>query len=152
LLARRPYISLMDALAKVHNEETRLHDASLLQSSTVLATRSSVGRSLTAHPAAPVPLASPLIVPPTARGESVGFHCGRDEYVEAFCYRKKKAQAHHSSQSTSGTGSEDSERSSAGSKKQEILILLHRLVASTSLGAVVFVTQPSALTSSATAS
>jgi hypothetical protein len=54
LLARYPYVSLMDALAKVHNEENLLQDA--------------------------------------ARGESGGFHCGWDGHVEAFCYRKKKAQ------------------------------------------------------------
>jgi hypothetical protein len=48
LLARRPYVSLMDALAEVRNEETHLCDAGLLQSSTVLAAR----------PAASVPLAS----------------------------------------------------------------------------------------------
>jgi hypothetical protein len=35
--------------------------------------RSSAGRSSSACPAAPVPLASPPIVPPTAHGESVGF-------------------------------------------------------------------------------
>jgi hypothetical protein len=34
LLARRPYISLMDALAKVRNEEIHLHDTDLLQSPT----------------------------------------------------------------------------------------------------------------------
>jgi hypothetical protein len=35
-----------------------------------------------------------------ARGESVGLHCGWDGHVEAFYYRKKKAQkaqAHRSS-------------------------------------------------------
>jgi hypothetical protein len=37
LLARRPYVSLMDALAEVRNEEVCLHDAGLLQSATVLA-------------------------------------------------------------------------------------------------------------------
>jgi hypothetical protein len=30
LLSRRPYVSLMDALAEVHNEEIHLRDASLL--------------------------------------------------------------------------------------------------------------------------
>jgi hypothetical protein len=49
-----------------------------------------------------VPLASSLVVPLAARGESVGLncdHCGRDGHVEGFCYRKKaqKAQARHSS-------------------------------------------------------
>jgi hypothetical protein len=41
LLARRPYVSLMDALTEVHNEEIHLHDADLLQSATVLAAHSS---------------------------------------------------------------------------------------------------------------
>jgi hypothetical protein len=90
----------MDALTEVYNEDVRLHDADLLQFATVLAARSSASRSLSAHHTASVPLASPPVVPPVARG---GLHCahyGRDGHVEAFCYRKKKAQkaqAHHSS-------------------------------------------------------
>jgi hypothetical protein len=158
LLARRPYVSLMDALAEVRNEEIHLRDAGLLQSATVLVARSSTGCSSSARPAAPVPLASPLVVPHAARGESVGLHCdhcGHDGYVEAFCYRKKKAQkaqTHRSSQGTGSTGSGGSERSSVGSETQEILILLCRLAASTSSGAVGSVTQPSAFTGSATAS
>jgi hypothetical protein len=140
LLARRPYVSLMDVLAEVRNEEVRLRDASLLQSATVLAARSSASRSLSARPTASVLLASPPIVPPAAHGESGDLycaHCGRDGHVETFCYRKKKAQTHRSSQ---GTGSVGSERSSAGSETQKILMLLHRLVASTSTGAVGTVT------------
>jgi hypothetical protein len=43
-------------------------------------------------------------------------------------------------------------RSSTGSETQELLVLLHRLVASTSSGVVGSVTQPYALTSSAIAS
>jgi hypothetical protein len=155
MLARRPYVSLMDALADVRNEEVRLRDAGLLQSATVLAARSLVSRSSSARPTTLVPLASPLVVPPTARGESGGLHCdhcGRDQHVEAFCYRKKKAQAHRSSQGIGGTGSGRSERSSAGSETHEILMLLHRLVASTSTGDVGTVTQSSALIGSATAS
>jgi hypothetical protein len=35
--------------------------------------------------------------------------------VEAFCYRNKKAQAHYSSQDTSGSSFGGSERSFAGS-------------------------------------
>jgi hypothetical protein len=65
LLARHPYVSLMDALTEVHNEEIRLRDAGLLQSATVLATHSSAGSSSPARPAASVPLASPPVVPPT---------------------------------------------------------------------------------------
>jgi hypothetical protein len=99
-------------------------------------------------------LASPPIIPPTAHGESVGIHCdhcGQDGHVEAFYYRKKKAQkaqAHRSG----GTSSRGSERSSAGSDTQEILMLLFHLVASTSAGIVGSVTQSSALTGSATVS
>jgi len=84
----------VDALAEDRNEETRLHDAGLLQFSTVLAARSSASHSLSAHPTALVPLSSPPVVPSSARGESVVLHCdhcGRDGHVEAFCYRKKKA-------------------------------------------------------------
>jgi hypothetical protein len=80
----------MDALAKV-----RLRDAGLLQSAIVLAARSSASHSSSARPTALVPLVSPPIVPPAARGESGGLHCaqcGHDRHVEAFCYRKKKAQ------------------------------------------------------------
>jgi hypothetical protein len=107
----------MDVLAEVRNEETRIRDVVLLQSSIVLAARSSA-----AHLATPVPLASPSVVPPVIRGESVGLHCnhcGRDEHVEAFCYRKRKAQkaqARRSLQDIGGTGSGGSERSSAGSE------------------------------------
>jgi hypothetical protein len=149
LLARRPYVSLMDALAEVRNEETHLCDADLLQSATVLVARSSASHSSSARPTASVSLTSPSFVPPAARGESDGLHCAHcshDDHVEAFCYRKKKAQAHRSSQST---GSGGSKRSSAGSETQEILMLLHRLVASTSTGVVGTVTQSSALIDSA---
>jgi hypothetical protein len=75
LLARRPYVSLMDALAEVHNEEVHLHDAGLLQSATVLTARSSASRSSSARPTASVPLASPSIIPPAAHGESGALHC-----------------------------------------------------------------------------
>jgi hypothetical protein len=133
----------MDALAEICNEEVRLHDAGLLQSATILAARSSAGHFSSAHPTASVPLASPSVVPPAARGESGGLHCdhcGRDEHVVSFCYRKKKSQARRSLQGTGSTGSGGSERSSAGSKTQEILMLLYRLAASTSTGAVGTVT------------
>jgi hypothetical protein len=148
----------MDALAEVRNEEVHLRDAGLLQSVTVLAARSSAARSSSARHAAPVPLPSPPVVPPAAHGESGGLHCDhrdRNGHVEAFCYRKKKAQkaqARRSSQGTGGTGSGGSEISSASSETQEILMLLRRLAASTSSGAAGSVTQSSAPTSSATAS
>jgi hypothetical protein len=121
-----------------------------------LVARSSASRSSSAHPTASVPLASPLVVPPIARGESGGLHyahCGRDGHVEAFCYRKKKTQkAHRSSQGTDGSGSGGSERSSTGLETQEILMLLRHLAASTSPGAAGTVTQSSAFIGSATAS
>jgi hypothetical protein len=66
-----------------------------------------------------VPLASPPVVPPAGHGESGCLHCDhcdRDGHVEAFCYRKKKAQAHRSSHGTGGTGFGGSEWSSAGSE------------------------------------
>jgi hypothetical protein len=68
MLARRPNVSLIYALAEVHNEEIRLCDAGLLQSTTALAAHSSTGRSSSTRPNALVSLASPLIVPPAARG------------------------------------------------------------------------------------
>jgi hypothetical protein len=157
-LSRRPYVSLMDALAEVRNKEVRLHDAGLLLSATVLAARSSTSCSLSARPTASVPLVSPSVVPPAARGESGGLHCahcGRDGHVETFFYRKKKAQkaqTHRSSHGIDGTGSGGSERSSVGSETQEILMLLYRLAASMSPGAAGTVTQSSALIGSAFAS
>jgi hypothetical protein len=65
---------------------------------------------------------------------------------------KKKVRARRSSQGTGGTGSVGSERSFTSSETQEILMLLCCLVASMSIGVVGTVTQPSALTGSATAS
>jgi hypothetical protein len=153
LLARHPCVSPMDALAQVHNEETRLQDVGLLRVSSVLVAHSSVARH-----AAPVPLASPPVAPSVARGVSTGLHCdqcGRDGHVEAFYYRKKKAQkaqARRSSQGTGGSSFGGSDMSSAGSETQELLMLLRCLVASTSSGAVGSVTQFSALIGSATAS
>jgi hypothetical protein len=72
--------------------------------------------------------------------------------VDAFCYKKKKARACRSSQGTGGSSSGGSERSSAGSETQEFLMLLHRLAISMLSGVVGSMTQPSALTCSATAS
>jgi hypothetical protein len=123
-----------------------------------LAARSLASRSSSARPTASVPLASPPVVPPAVRGESGGLHyahCGRDGHVEVFCYRKKKAQkaqTHRPSQGIGGTASGGSERSSAGSETQEILMLLRHLAASTSTGAIGTVTQSSALIGSATTS
>jgi hypothetical protein len=145
----------MDALTEVRSEEVRLRDASLLQFATVLVAHSSASHSSSAHPTASVPLVSHPVVPPAAHGESSGLHCahrGRDGHVKVFCYRKKKAQARRSSQGTGGTGSGGSERISASSETQEILMLLCHLVVSTSIGAVGTVTQSSVLIGSATAS
>jgi hypothetical protein len=52
----------------------------------------------------------------------------------------------------SGSSSRGSERSFAGSEIQKLFMLLHRLEASTSSEVIGSVTQPSAFTSSATAS
>jgi hypothetical protein len=124
----------MDALVEVRNEEIHLCDVGLLQSATVLDARSTASRSSSTRPTTSVLLVLPPVVPLAARGESGGLHCdhcGRDGHVEAFCYKKKKAQARSYSQGTGGTGFGGSERSSAGSETQEILMLLHRLAAST---------------------
>jgi hypothetical protein len=144
---------LIDALVEVRNEETHLHDAGLLQSFAVLDARSLAGRSSSARPAAAVPLASHPVVPPAARGESIGLHCdhsGRDGHVEEFYYRKKKAQKDQARRSSQGTGSGESKKSSADSETQEILLLLHHLATSTSAGAVDSVTRSSALIGSTT--
>jgi hypothetical protein len=93
LLARRPYVSLMDALAEARNEEVHLHDASLLQSATILAARSLASCSLSTHPTTSVPLASPPVVPPAAQGESGGLHCahcGHDGHVEQSATGRRK--------------------------------------------------------------
>jgi hypothetical protein len=109
----------MDALTEVHNKEIHLCDAGLLQSATVLATHSSTGHCSFAHPAALVALVSHPVVPFAARGELHYDHCGYDGHVDAFFYRKKKAQkdqAHRSSQGIGGTSSGGSEKSYAGSE------------------------------------
>jgi hypothetical protein len=70
LLARHPWVFLLDALVEVCNEETLLRDASSLRSSSVLAVHSSV-----ACPVAPVPLASAPVANFVTRGESADLHC-----------------------------------------------------------------------------
>ena len=88
LLAREPCVSLMEALAAVRNEETRLRSAGLLQStsSSVLAARSGI-------------LGSPLKVPASAASGGSGTHnsgglhcnhCDRDGHDEDHCYKKKR--------------------------------------------------------------
>jgi hypothetical protein len=69
LLARHPCVSLIYALAEVHNEETCLQVAGLLRVSSVLATR-----SLVTHPTAPMPPVSPSVAPSAARGVSTSLH------------------------------------------------------------------------------
>jgi hypothetical protein len=64
-----PCVSLIYALAKVHNEETCLQVAGLLRVSSVLATR-----SLVTHPTAPMPPVSPSVAPSAARGVSTSLH------------------------------------------------------------------------------
>jgi hypothetical protein len=126
----------MDAVAEVCNEET-----GLLRVSSVL-----TACSLVARLAATIPRPSPSVAPPAAHGASPNLHCGHcnwDGHVEAFCYRKKKAQkaqAHRSSQGTGGSNSGGSKRSSTGSETQEMLMLLHLLAAFTSSGVVGSVT------------
>uniref|UniRef100_A0A0A9DF52 Retrovirus-related Pol polyprotein from transposon TNT 1-94-like beta-barrel domain-containing protein n=1 Tax=Arundo donax TaxID=35708 RepID=A0A0A9DF52_ARUDO len=136
----------MDALAAIRNEETRLHTAGLLQSSSALAVRSP----------APPPTASSSVAPSSRAGGSDGLHCkycDKDGQVEDFCYRKKKAQAQArrgGSAGSSGTGG--SQKSSAGSETQEILMLLRRLATSASPRAAGFVTPASAPSGSVAAS
>ncbi|KAJ1278997.1 hypothetical protein BS78_04G121300 [Paspalum vaginatum] len=89
LLARHPFVSLMDALTDVRNEETRLRSAGLLPSATALAARSSPSQLAVPPSSAPAPPSS------TRGGGGGGLHCdycGKDGHVEAFCYRKKKVQ------------------------------------------------------------
>jgi hypothetical protein len=93
LLAHHPYVSLMDALAKVRNEEVCLRDVGLLQSAIVLAAHSSTSRSSSAHPTTSLPLASPPVIPPAARGESGGLHCdhcGRDGHVKGVLLQEEE--------------------------------------------------------------
>ncbi|XP_062191268.1 uncharacterized protein LOC133895084 [Phragmites australis] len=143
LLARQPCVSLMDALAAIHNEETCLRTAGLLQSPSALAVRSP-----------PPPPAAPSSMVPSSRvGGSGSLHCkycDKDGHVEDYCYMKKKAQGRRggrtsqggSSASSPGTGG--SQRGSAGSETQEILMLLRRLAASTPPGVVGSITPASA--------
>ena len=137
LLARHPFVSLMDAVAAIRNEETRLHSAGLLPSATVLAARSSPSQPV-------VPLSSATAPPPSTRGGGGGGlhcdYCGKDGHVEAFCYRKKKvqrSQARQASQTSPASGSASagvSQRSSTDPDTQEMLMLLRRLTASSPSG------------------
>ncbi|XP_062232511.1 uncharacterized protein LOC133929743 [Phragmites australis] len=143
LLARQPCVSLMDALAAIRNEETRLRNAGLLQSPSALAVHSP-----------PPPPATPSSVAPSSRvGGSGGLHCkycDKDGHVEDYCYRKKKAQGRRGGRTSQGGSSArspstgGSQRGSASSETQEILMLLRRLATSAPPGAVGSVTPASA--------
>ena len=93
LVSRVPCVSLMEALAAVRNEELRLRSAGLLQSSSssVLAARSSSSTAVTPPPKAPLSAAS------SSEGGGGGRlhcdYCGKKTHVEAYCFKKKKAQS-----------------------------------------------------------
>jgi hypothetical protein len=62
-------VSLMDAFASVRNEETCLRTAGLLQSSSVLTSRSLASRQTVA------PTMMPSLVPPSSQGPCGGLNC-----------------------------------------------------------------------------
>ncbi|WVZ83156.1 hypothetical protein U9M48_030329 [Paspalum notatum var. saurae] len=161
LLARHPFVSLMDAVTAVRNEETRLLSAGLLPSVSALAARSAPSRQ------AVPPLSSPSSAPvpsPSARGGGGGLHCdycGKDGHVEVFCYRKKKAQRSQTrpasqtppvSQPSGSASAEVSQRSSTDPVTQEMLMLLRRLAASSPSGTASVATLPAGSPGSAAAS
>jgi hypothetical protein len=140
LVSCEPCVSLMKALATVRNKELCLYNAGLLQSassSSILAAHSSSFAALTP------PHVAPLSAAPSSEGGGGGHlhcdYCGKKTHVEAYCYKKKKAQSRRGgsgrpSQGIGVAGGSDtggSQRSSAGSETQEMLMLLHHLAAST---------------------
>ncbi|WVZ61780.1 hypothetical protein U9M48_011597 [Paspalum notatum var. saurae] len=155
LLARHPFVSLIDALAAVRNEEIRLRSAGLLPSVSALAARSAPSR-----PAVPSLPSSPVPVPSSsARGGGGRLHCdycGKDGHVEAFCYRKKKAQLRSQtspgSQSSVSASAGASQRSSTDTVTQEMLMLLRRLAAPSPSGTASVATLPAGSPGSAAAS
>ena len=130
LVSRVPCVSLMEALAAVRNEELHLCSAGLLQSpsSSVLAARSSSSTTDTPPPKAPLSAAS------SSEGGGGGRlhcgYCGKKTHVKAFCFKKKKDQSRRgcsgrASQGTGSAGGSDTggtQRSSAGSETQEMLM------------------------------
>jgi hypothetical protein len=97
-------VPLVDDLANVHNEETRLHTIGLLSSLVSVARFSSSPSS----PIAPPPPPPSSSTPPSAHGKGSDLYCdhsGLDGHVESLCYRKRKIQqtAHRSSQTTSSS-------------------------------------------------
>ncbi|CAD6254129.1 unnamed protein product [Miscanthus lutarioriparius] len=136
LLAREPCVSLMEALATVHNEETSLRFAGLLQStsSSVLAARFACPGVLGS-----APKGSSSVVSSSGTRSSGGLHCDhcdRDGHVEAHCYKKKRqAQSRQGGRPSQGpgtatTGVSQSTGSSQHTDTQEIVMLLRRLAAS----------------------
>ena len=89
LLAREPCVSLMEALAAVRNEETRLCSAGLLQStsSSVLAARSGI---LGSSPKVPTSVAFGGSGTRSS-GSLHCNHCDRDGHDEDHCYKKRQA-------------------------------------------------------------
>ncbi|WVZ48897.1 hypothetical protein U9M48_000291 [Paspalum notatum var. saurae] len=162
LLARHPFVSLIDALTDVRNEETRLRSAGLLPSVSALAAHSAPSRPAVAPPSLPSSATAPS---PSARGGGGGGlhcdYCGKDGHVEAFCYRKKKAQRSQTrpasqtslaSQPSASTSAGVSQRSSTDPVTQEMLMLLRRLAASSPSGTASIATLPTGSSGSATAS
>ena len=159
LLARHPFVSLMEALADVCNEETWLRTAGLLPSMTAFAAHSSPSR-----PSVPLSLPLSASVPLSTRGGGGGLHCdycGKDGHVEAFCYRKKKAQCSQTrpvsqtspaSQPSASSGAGVSQKSSTDPVTQEMLMLLRRLAASSPSGTASIATLPAGSPGSAAAS
>ena len=93
LVSRVPCVSLMEALAAVRNEEQRLQNAGLLQSlsSSILAARSSSSSAVAPPPKAPLPAAPSSKVGGDGRPHCD--YCGKKTHVEAYCFKKKKAQS-----------------------------------------------------------
>ncbi|WVZ93213.1 hypothetical protein U9M48_039211 [Paspalum notatum var. saurae] len=165
LLARHPFVSLIDALTDVRNEETRLRFAGLLPSASALAARSSSSRPAVAPPSLPSSATTPS---PSARGGGGGGlhcdYCGKDGHVEAFCYRKKKAQRSQTrpasqtsqispaSQPSTSISAGVSQRSSTDPVTQEMLMLLRRFAASSPFGTASIATLPAGSPGSTAAS
>ena len=80
----------MEALAAVRNEELRLQNAGLLQSSSssVLVAWSSSSPAVALPPMAPLPAA--LFSEVGGGGRLHCDYCGKQTHVEAYCLKKKK--------------------------------------------------------------
>ncbi|WVZ87928.1 hypothetical protein U9M48_034502 [Paspalum notatum var. saurae] len=128
LLARHPFVSLIDALLAVRNEEIRLRSPDCYHPCRIGCSfyALTAGCSFTVF-------ALTGAVPSPSDVEGVV-----DGHVEAFCYRKKKAQFRSQtrpvSQSSGSASAGASQRSSTDPVTQEMLMLLRRLAASSSSG------------------